>query len=486
MRRMTPVWWLVLFFGGAPWDALGNKKTGHSAVPRLTCSGPYADDLSALTPRVREFERDARNRYSYCLRTVAIYECLSYAPDGSVRRARRTATAHGTGFAYRRVGNETYVLTNEHVASWPAVTDETHPVDEVPPGCKRISETIRIVDNEEDVDDANDISLAPVISDPLLDATVLKARAPLKIMPYRIGRASALRVGNVVAVHGFPLGAFAATNLGKVVNAHDRDTAKEWDHLDFVTDALLSPGNSGSPVLALSCRTGEYELVGLYHAGYMRGSALNVVVGIDQLRDLMYSLKRTPPRVAETTPDRLGPNERTTVREMILRRGAVPYFPLGPLIVAAHAQPDGALWYEVYSKGFPLSDQRLLVLEDLPSTAGFGELGRAWVGSRLGLRQLDLQNRDGDERAPLGRILARLRLAALATSRYRSATPGPKDARSRKVLERQRDRQSMLDAEVAQQVADLAERLGPHRGDETVDVWAVLGSMPIPTAAPRP
>lgn len=486
MRRMTPVWWLVLVFGGAPWDALGNKKTAHSAAPRHTCSGTYADDLSVQTPRVREFERDARNRYSYCLRTIAVYECLSYAPDGTMRRTRRTTRAHGTGFAYRRAGNDTYVLTNEHVASWPTVTDETQPVDDVPSGCKRISETVRIVDNEEDADDTNDISLTPVVSDPLLDATVLKARAPLKLMPYRIGRASALRVGNVVAVHGFPLGAFAATNLGKVVNAYDRDTAKEWDHVDFVTDALLSPGNSGSPVLALSCRTGEYELVGLYHAGYMRGSALNVVVGINQLRDLMYSLKRTPPRMAEATADRLGPNERTAVREMVLRRGAVPYFPLGPLIVAAHARPDGALWYEVYSKGFPLSDQRLLIIEDLPSTGGFGELGRAWVGSRLGLRPLDLQNRNGDERAPLGRILARLRLAALATSHYRSGGAGPKDARSRKVLERQRDRQLTIDADAALQVADLAERLGPHRGDETEDVWAIVGTTPTPAAVPHP
>jgi serine protease Do len=484
MRGTAAMWWLVLGLAGVPWDALAEKRPPPSKAVTPACSGTYADDLSVLAPRVREFERDAKNRYSYCLRTIATYECLSYAPDGSVRRARRTSIAHGTGFAYRRTGNDTYVLTNEHVASWPAVTDDGHPVDDIPPGCKRVSEVIRIVDNEEDGDDTNDISLTPVVADPLLDASVLKTRTSLKTMPYRIGRSSALRVGNVVAVHGFPLGAFAATNLGKVVNAYDRDTAKEWDHVDFVTDALLSPGSSGSPVLALSCRTGEYELVGLYHAGYMRGSALNVVVGIEQLRDLMYSLKRTPPRVAETTADRLGPVERAVVREMVLRRGAVPYFPLGPLAVAVHARPDGALWYEVYSKGFPLSDQRLLVVEDLPSTAGFGELGRAWVGSRHGLRLLDLKSRDGEERASLGRILGRLRLAALVTSRYRAGVPGPKDARSRKVLERQRDRQTVLDGEAAQQASELAERLGPHPEDETVDVGALMGLAG--TSAPRP
>ena len=33
---------------------------------------------------------------------------------------------------------------------------------------------------------------------------------------------------------------------------HDHDDYGEWDHDDFVVDALLSAGNSGSPVLAVS------------------------------------------------------------------------------------------------------------------------------------------------------------------------------------------------------------------------------------------
>ena len=116
------------------------------------------------------------------------------------------------------------------------------------------------------------------------------------MLPWKIGRSAALRERNVVEVRGFPLGAFQATNVGKVVSAFDHDSYHEWDHDDFVVDALLSSGNSGSPVLAVSCRTGEFELVGIYHAGYAEGSALNVVVGIDQVRDLLTTLKRTPGR----------------------------------------------------------------------------------------------------------------------------------------------------------------------------------------------
>ena len=54
-----------------------------------------------------------------------------------------------------------------------------------------------------------------------------------------------------VQVRGFPLGLIRAVNTGKVVNPYDLDQEQGWNHVDFVTDALLSEGNSGSPVLAL-------------------------------------------------------------------------------------------------------------------------------------------------------------------------------------------------------------------------------------------
>ena len=70
---------------------------------------------------------------------------------------------------------------------------------------------------------------------------------------------------------GFPLGEFQATNVGKVISAYDHDEQGEWDHDDFVIDALLTSGGSGSPVLAVSCKTGEFELVGIFHARYNGG-----------------------------------------------------------------------------------------------------------------------------------------------------------------------------------------------------------------------
>src|SRR5262249_10111871 len=151
------------------------------------------------------------------------------------------------------------------------------------------------------------------------------------VMPWKLGRSALLRERNVVDVRGFPLGAFKANNVGKVISAYDRDDYKSWEHDDFVVDALLSPGNSGSPVFAISRRTGQLELVGVYHAGYTGGSALNLVVGIDQIRDLMFDLKRSSHPHTEGAVA-LDLSARALFVDRV-RAAQVAFFPLGALTV---------------------------------------------------------------------------------------------------------------------------------------------------------
>src|SRR6266853_1186690 len=125
-----------------------------------------------------------------------------------------------------------------------AISNAIRGLTPLPTAC----DALRIVDNESDAYERDDIPLSRVVTDPQLDVAVLKARVPLTTLPWQVGRSAALRERNVVDVRGFPLGAFRATNVGKVVSAYDHDDEKDWDHDDFVIDALLSPGNSGSPV----------------------------------------------------------------------------------------------------------------------------------------------------------------------------------------------------------------------------------------------
>src|SRR2546430_5980348 len=134
------------------------------------------------------------------------------------------------------LNGETQLVTNEHVASQPEVTDEDHPVDGVPTGSKKVREQLKIVRDETDDYEPGHVLLTKLLIDPQADIAVLKARKVLPVMPYRVGRSGALRAGNLVQVRGFPLGAFAALNTGKVLNPLTHDIERGWNHADFMIE----------------------------------------------------------------------------------------------------------------------------------------------------------------------------------------------------------------------------------------------------------
>ncbi len=462
---------------GVEAKAQAAKSPAAPPVAAPFCGGEYADDLAALSASAREFEQH-QQAFTYCVRSTAIYECPSYGPDGALRRSRRKIVAHGTGFGLRESAGETLVVTNDHVAEWPAVTDEEHTVDDVPAGCRRVSSALRIVDAEDDAYDRDDVPLTRVVSDPALDVTVLKAKGALPVVPWRIGRSAALRERNVVDVRGFPLGVLRANNVGKVISTYDHDDSNEWDHDDFVIDAPLSPGNSGSPVFAVSCRTGELELVGIYHARYATEGALNVVIGIDQVRDLLTTLHRSPRQRSEvaaldrTARERIAAGARATVE---------PFFPFGGLVAAVRARADGALVFELMSKDFPLPAQAALVIEDLPPSSAaepFGQLGRVWAGNRQGLREIDPSTLDADGKAHVSKLLDALRHDALAAFGYAALAARPVSSREQfqevKSAERIVRRNAASRTDVAQNALELAEALMPRSADATATLADAL------------
>ncbi|HVE83693.1 MAG TPA: serine protease, partial [Myxococcales bacterium] len=409
---------------------LPRPAPGAPPPPPPYCPGEYADDLSVLPQRVRDYEVK-QAPYTFCIRTTATYECPWYGPDGKLRQRKKKVVAHGTAFGYRQQGGETLLVTNEHVAEWPAVTDDEHQVEDVPAGCKRVQDSLKIVDGEGDSYERDDVSLSRVVADAALDIAILRAKTALPTVPWKVGHSAGLKDRNAVDVRGFPLGVLKATNVGKVISAYDHDDFKEWDHDDFVIDALLSPGSSGSPVLAVSCATGEFELVGVYHAAYSRGSALNVVVGIDQLRDLMTTLKKPARR---DSPAPLDGQSRARLDERV-RLVPEPFFPFGPLTAALRARPaDGALVYELLNRDFPLRAYPVLLLEDLPPAAAdeFGAAGpRAWFGNRQGLKAYGRSDLDGEVQGLLMRLLEALRRDAVAAFEARAADRDANASRER-------------------------------------------------------
>lgn len=382
------------------------------------CTGAYADDFSVLSKAAAETNQRPWSQFSDCVRSRAVYECLSYASDGSVRRARQTATAHGTAFGFKKVNGETFLLTNAHLADWPAVSDDEHPVAGVGTGCKRVSEQLHVVDNEKDAFEGDDLLLTRVVSDAQLDIAIVKTRGMVNLMPWKLGRSSALRERNVVEVRGYPLGAFKNTVEGRVTSALDHDDYRDWDHDDFVIDAQLSRGNSGSPVLAVSCATGEYELVGIYHADYSRGNSLNVVVHADQLRELMTTMKRSSAR--RNDAGALTAQIRRRLVDETVELGRV-FLPFGPLIAQLEVRPDRALVFSLFGREFPTASWPVIIVEDVETgpEGGFGHPGRLWFGNARGLRAISPLELDETELLAVERSLDALRRLAVVAVNYR-------------------------------------------------------------------
>jgi serine protease Do len=456
-----------------------------SATTGMICEGEYSDTLQVQSVRTRDLEQGARGQYSYLIRSTAKYECPFFGPDGKLRRRRVQASELGTAFAYEVSGAETYLLTNEHVAVWPEVTDSLHRIEGVADGCKRVEDKLRIVRDERDDFDPGQIALTRVAVDPLLDAAILKAGQRLTVLPYKVGKSAGLRQGNAVAVRGFPLGVMQAVSSGKVVNPYDRDQEQGWDHVDFVVDALLSEGNSGSPVLAASCKSRELELVGVYHAGYKGHSALNVVVGIDQLTDFMRKKRRVPRAIAsEGSPGAPGLVERGRVKDA-LAAGTLPLFDFGGLTVRVEIN-DGVLLYHIYGRQFPLDDRRITVIEDLLKTGAFGELGRMWVLGPTGWREWPPSALGTDERDLLARVVDTIRLQVLHTLDYRHAltNPGSADERRRgREVSRTIARDMPVARDLSTSLLETADRLS-SAGREASPAGASASSPPAPSPLP--
>jgi serine protease Do len=197
-----------------------------------------------------------------------------------------------------------------------------------------------------------------------------------------------------------------AANAGRVIGVGQRDIERGWDHEDFAVDALLNLGSSGSPVLAVSCQTGEPEIVGIYHAGYRNAQGLNVVIAIDELRGVLDDLR--PP--ARVTPAREPVPDLAEARAA-LGRGPL-MIPFGRRAVRVERQ-DEAVRFAVLDPSFPLSTRVEIAIVD----GGAAAEGRAaelraalWEQLGLVLRYRAEDGSDGRRRPDVrDRIATRIR-----------------------------------------------------------------------------
>ncbi len=314
------------------------------------CVGGYADTVGALKSDNRAFESSPDAAYTYCIRNSVTYENVYYVKGGKLRKKYITKEFHGTGFAYKIKDGETYLVTNHHVSEFPEVTESDGDVGGVPAGSRKIREILKIVKNEDDDFVAGQIPLTKVVSDEAMDISILKTKTALKIMPYVMGDSSLLKVGNIIIIKGYPLGVFPASNNGRVISINQLDTEKGWNHYDFAVDALVNSGNSGSPAFAVSCKTGEYELVGVYHAGYKNSQGMNMVIEINQIKELLETLKVSP---KDAKPEDDPKPDKKAVLEQLPQGGAPDFLPFGERTIKVEFT-NGEFRVSLLTSDFPL------------------------------------------------------------------------------------------------------------------------------------
>jgi len=282
-----------------------------------------------------------------------------------------------------------------------------------------VREQLKIVRDETDDYEPGHVPLTKLLSDPQADIAVLKARKVLGVMPYRFGRSSALRPGNLVQVRGFPLGAFAALNIGKVLNPMTHDSERGWNHSDYMIDALLASGNSGSPVFAVSCRSAEPELVGIYHAGYTDAAALNAVVAVDQLRDELETLKVPRRDLAAAHSEITAQDRDRVVKQLFAETSRSLTFPFGARSVVMTLVDPQTLRFSILDDDFPLSTQETMALLDRGQN-GFGTLDSVVVPVDGQPTEAPAQALEGEVREHFERLYDSLWRQVLGVVDYRA------------------------------------------------------------------
>jgi putative serine protease PepD len=163
------------------------------------------------------------------------------------------------------------ILTNNHVVEGStsvsvAFNDESHP--------KPVAATV--------------IGTAPE-----RDLAVIRVQVT-GLVPVRLARSSALRLGDAVIAIGFPLGLGGPTVTSGIVSGLDRTIEGENGTLTGLlqTDAAINPGNSGGPLVDRAGR-----LVGINTAGVREGNAENIgfAISIDEALPVIDRIRRQTP-----------------------------------------------------------------------------------------------------------------------------------------------------------------------------------------------
>ena len=141
----------------------------------------------------------------------------------------------GTGFVYKKTGDNAFIMTNNHVVEG--------------------ADEVKIIRSDNEVVEANVLG-----GETYSDIAVLSTKATDELSVVTIGKSEDVRVGDTVFTIGSPLGeSYSGTVTKGILSGKDRLVAVSFsgntsDYYMKVlqTDAAINPGNSGGPLLNLN------------------------------------------------------------------------------------------------------------------------------------------------------------------------------------------------------------------------------------------
>ncbi|HUB06424.1 MAG TPA: trypsin-like peptidase domain-containing protein [Myxococcales bacterium] len=300
---------------------------------------------AAAGPSDERFDEALLDAYSAAVVGVAQRVSPSVVKiEVSARRSARErgGDGSGSGFLFTPDG---YVLTNSHVVHG---AQSVHAI----------------------LNDGHRVPASLVGDDPDTDLAVIRIEAP-GLVAAKLGRARALRVGQLVVAIGNPYG-FDCTVTAGVVSALGRTFRSSTGRLmdDIIqTDAALNPGNSGGPLV-----NAHGEVVGVNTAVILPAQGLSFAVSIDTASFVVPQLLREG-RVRRSYLGLGGQNVRVLQRVVRHHRLATDS---GVLVIAV--EPKGPAATARLQEGdviVALEDQPIHGIDDLHHLLTADRVGKA-------------------------------------------------------------------------------------------------------------
>ncbi|CAN5223292.1 hypothetical protein BH09PAT2_BH09PAT2_00480 [soil metagenome] len=195
------------------------------------------------------------------------FEISPFSPFGQKSRQERVIEQNiGSGFI---ISEDGLVITNKHVV---LETDATY----------------KVLTN-----DNKEYDVKKIYRDPLNDLAILKIDAT-NLKPLSIGNSSKLKLGQMAIAIGTPLGEFQNTITVGVVSGLGRGITAGSPYEGFVekldnviqTDAAISAGNSGGPLL-----NSAGQAIGINTALASEGQNIGFAIPINIVKELIDSFK---------------------------------------------------------------------------------------------------------------------------------------------------------------------------------------------------